>query len=313
MSGSGDWPGDETAETRVMALPAQEREILAALAVVGHASLSRDELAELLRVDDVAPLVADLEARGLVRSDERRCSAVGRIGEEIRRTNEALSTGDRLMGYLSTLAQGGRLTPGRLGEDSAAILGLSEWAAEMQRSTQLLEMVKTVEASYEIAHRAEEWRELLLRGRGAAHALGDRQSEIWMLQRLATAAAMAGDSAGAQQYLREADELQRTSQHTQQATMTEQTHGRRWRRWKHLEDRAGDSRDRPGRADRRRRRLRDRERQRGKLRHDDDYENPRENRDPDADRSDDGVQHHHGDDDRNDGRHDRGHPVTGGP
>lgn len=223
MSGSGDWPGDETAETRVMALPAQEREILAALAVVGHASLSRDELAELLRVDDVTPLVADLEARGLVRSDERRCSAVGRIGEEIRRTNDALSTGDRLMGYLSTLAQGGRLTPGRLGEDSAAILGLSEWAAEMQRSTQLLEMVKTVEASYEIAHRAEEWRELLLRGRGAAHALGDRQSEIWMLQRLATAAAMAGDSAGAQQYLREADELRRTSQPTQQAAMTEQT------------------------------------------------------------------------------------------
>jgi len=221
MSGAGDWPGEETAETRVMALPAQEREILAALAVVGRASLSHEELAELLRVDEVTPLVADLEARGLVRSDERRCSAAGRIGEEIRRTNDALSTGDRLMGYVSTLAQSGRLTPGRLDEDSAAILGLSEWAAEMQRSAQLLELVKTVEASYEIAHRAEEWRELLLRGRGAAHAVGDRQSEIWMLQRLATAAAMAGDSAGAQQYLREADELQRIPQATQQAAMTE--------------------------------------------------------------------------------------------
>ncbi|HUK95527.1 MAG TPA: hypothetical protein VLU96_10780 [Gaiellaceae bacterium] len=219
MSGAGDWPGEETAETRVMALPAQEREILAALAVVGRASLSHEELAELLRVDDVTPLVSDLQARGLVRSDERRCSAAGRIGEEIRRTNDALSTGDRLMGYVSTLAQSGRLTPGRLADDSAAILGLSEWAAEMQRSAQLLEMVKTVEASYEIAQRAEEWRELLLRGRGAAHALGDRQSEIWMLQRLATAAAMAGDSAGAQQYLREADELQRTPQPT---PMTEQ-------------------------------------------------------------------------------------------
>jgi hypothetical protein len=44
-----------------------------------------------------------------------------------------------------------------------------------------------------------------------------------MLQRLATAAAMASDSAGAQQYLREADELQRTPQPTQESAMTEQT------------------------------------------------------------------------------------------
>ncbi len=92
----------------------------------------------------------------------------------------------------------------------------------MQRSEQLLEMVKTVEASYEIAHRVDEWSELLLRGRGAAHALGDRQSETWMLQRLAIAAAMAGDSVAAQQYRREADELQRTSQPTQETAMTEQ-------------------------------------------------------------------------------------------
>ena len=44
-----------------------------------------------------------------------------------------------------------------------------------------------------------------------------------MLQRLATAAAMAGDSAGAQQYLREADELQRTPRPTQETVMTEGT------------------------------------------------------------------------------------------
>jgi hypothetical protein len=235
MSGVGNWPGDETAETRVMALPAQEREILAALAVVGRASLSRGELAELLRVEDVAPLVADLEARGLVRSDERRCSAAGRIGEEIRRTNEALATGDRLIGYMSTLAEGGRLTPGRLADDAAAILGLSEWAAEMERWERLLELVRTVEAAYEIAHRVDEWKELLRRGRGAAHALGDRQSEVWMLQRLATASAMAGDPVAAEQYRREADALQRTSQPTQETAMTEQatagggTNGNTWK------------------------------------------------------------------------------------
>jgi hypothetical protein len=34
MTGSGGWPGDDDAETQVMALPPEERQVLAALAVV---------------------------------------------------------------------------------------------------------------------------------------------------------------------------------------------------------------------------------------------------------------------------------------
>ena len=98
MSGSGDWPGDETAETQALGLPPAERQILAALAVVGHASLSADELADLGLVDDVIPLLEDLERRGLVRLDERRgYSVLGAIGEQLRRTDSALASGDRLL------------------------------------------------------------------------------------------------------------------------------------------------------------------------------------------------------------------------
>jgi hypothetical protein len=210
MTDAGGWPGDDTAETELMALSPAERQVLAALAIVGHASLSASELAALLEVEDVAPLLDDLERRGLVKAREnKRYGTLGSIGEEIRKTDAALASGDRLLKYMATLAKGGSLTPERLVEDAEAILGLSRWAAEAKQWAALLDLVKTLQACFGVAHRVQEWLELLERGRKAAQALGDRKSEVWVLQQLATASASAGDHASAQRYVREADQLQR--------------------------------------------------------------------------------------------------------
>jgi len=210
VTDGGGWPGDETAETQVLALSPPARQILAALAVVGRASLSAAELAELTETDRVEPLIDDLERRGLIKRDERkRYSTAGRVGEQIRKTDEALASGDRLLQYMATLAKGGKLTPERLLEDAEAILGLSEWAGETGQWAALLEFVKTLEACFSIAHRVDEWLTLLERGRSAARALGDRRSEIWVLQQMAAASASIGDTSAAQRYMREADELQR--------------------------------------------------------------------------------------------------------
>ncbi|HEY2142184.1 MAG TPA: hypothetical protein VGG98_09015 [Solirubrobacteraceae bacterium] len=211
MTRTGDWPVEETPPTRVTALPDAERRVLAALAVVGSASLSAEELAELAEVDDdVTPLVADLEQHGLIRREEKqRYSVLDRIGEEIRQTDAALSAGDRLLKYMTTLAKDGQLTPERLLDDAEAVLGLTEWAAEMQQWKRLLELVKTLQACFGIAHRVEEWLTLLDRARSAARALGDRRSEVWALQQLAAASSSVGDPAAARRYLREADKLRR--------------------------------------------------------------------------------------------------------
>jgi hypothetical protein len=225
VTDGGGWPGDETAETQVLALSPPARQILAALAVVGRASLSPAELAELTETDRVEPLIDDLERRGLITRDERkRYSTAGRVGEQIRKTDEALATGDRLLGYMTTLAKGGKLTPERLLEDAEAILGLSEWAGETGQWNALLELVKTLEACFSIAHRVDEWLTLLERGRSAARALGDRRSEIWVLQQMAAASASVGDTSAAQRYMREADELQRGPAPTaRRVASTEQT------------------------------------------------------------------------------------------
>jgi hypothetical protein len=211
VTDGGERLGGETALTQIAELPSAERRVLAALAVVGRASLSADELAELTEAAEIASLVTDLERRGLIIRDEKQRCALGRFGEEIRKTDDALSTGESLLQYMTTLAKGGQLTPGRLLDDAEAILGLTEWAAEWERWEGLLELVKTLQAGFRIASRIEQWLTLLDRGRSAARALGDRQSEAWVLQQLAAASVIAGKSSVAQRYGREVDDLHRSN------------------------------------------------------------------------------------------------------
>src|SRR5262249_12101007 len=154
----------------------------------------------LPEVDDVIALVEDLERRGLVKREGARYSVVRGVGEQIRRTDEALATGDRLLANFTTLARRGSLTPQLLGDDAQAILGLTEWAAQVGRWGALLELVQTLQASYGSAERAPEWRTLLEHALVAARRLGDGQAEIWALQQLATASAAMGDSQTAQHY-----------------------------------------------------------------------------------------------------------------
>jgi hypothetical protein len=213
MSDAGGWPGEETAPTELMALSERERRVLTALSVVGGASLSDEDLRAVADGEDVTAVVGGLEARGLVKSEEPgRYAVVGRVGEEIRRTDDALATGDRLMGHMMTLAQSGELTPERLTAEAGAILGLSSWAAERQQWRRLLELVKTLQSCFVISRRVDDWLQLLHRGRAAAQVLGDRPSEVWILQQLAEASSAAGEQAAAQQYRREAEQLQRGPQ-----------------------------------------------------------------------------------------------------
>ena len=175
VSGSGDWPHEHTAETEALGLPAAERQLLAALAVVGPASLSADELADLGVAPGVIPLPENPERRGLVRLDERRrYSVVRSIGEQLRRTDASLAMGDRLLDRFSTLARNGALTPARLDNDAEAILGVAGWAAEAGRFAGLLELVKTLEAPFGIAQRNFARAERQLFGELFGHVERDR-------------------------------------------------------------------------------------------------------------------------------------------
>ena len=195
----------DTAETEALGLTAAERQILAALAVVGHASLSADELADLGVTSDVIPLLEDLERRGLIRLDERRRYSVLRgVGEQLRRTDSALAraigcstTSRRLRGAARSHRRGSTTTPrrssgSRRGRPRPDVFA----AARARQDAQAASASRTARAMADAGSACAT----------AARVLGDRQSEIWALRELAAAAASAG-TRSAQRYLREADEL----------------------------------------------------------------------------------------------------------
>ena len=159
MSGSGDWPGDETAETqpsasapRRTADPRRPRGRRARLAPGRRARgrrprRRRDPAARGSRAPRPRPA--------------RRSAPLPRARRDRRAPSEiltlALASGDRLLGDSTTLARGGALTSARLEKMRPRSSGSTEWAAEVGRFAGLLELVKTLQVCFDIGHRAQEW------------------------------------------------------------------------------------------------------------------------------------------------------------
>lgn len=184
MAGDSD-PSEE----RLESLGPEERRVLAALAVVGDASLSAGELAALVEVAAAEPVVAELVRRGLVRSEEpgRYVLAPG-LGERIRRTWDVVDAADRLLRQLISIAEDGRLTP----SDLDAVLAVAEWAAGVGRLEELLQLVRATETALDVERRVEAWIEILRRAQVAAREVGDRGAEVWTAEQLQRCTAAVG-------------------------------------------------------------------------------------------------------------------------
>jgi hypothetical protein len=180
----------------LQSLTPAERQVLAVLAVVGEASLSADEVAVLAEVDDVRPVLDELRRRGLVRQDDDREELAPGLGAKLRRTWELTETADRVLRQVISIAQDGRLTLA----DLPAILGISRWAAEAGRWSELLSLVKLTQTVLDVRQRVEIWIQIVEQARVAARKLGDLEAEAWAEDQLADAGraiANASSAAGA--------------------------------------------------------------------------------------------------------------------
>ena len=117
-------------QTDVASLTPDERRVLAVLVAVGGAWVTPEQLASLSEIDDVGPVLVELERRGLVRKDERgRRAAAAGLSTQLRQALGVLDTADRVLRQLISIAEDGRLTL----DDLDAVLGITGWAAEVGR------------------------------------------------------------------------------------------------------------------------------------------------------------------------------------
>jgi len=168
---------------RLESLTPTERQVLAVLAVVGEASLSTREVAALAEVDDVEPVLDELRRRGLVRRDDEREALAPGLAAKLRHAWDLGDTTDRVLRQFISIAQDGRLTLA----DLPAILGLSRWAAELGRWTELLRLITLTETVLDVQQRVETWIQIVEQARVAARRLGDREAEVWAEAQLAAA------------------------------------------------------------------------------------------------------------------------------
>jgi uncharacterized membrane protein YedE/YeeE len=178
----------------LQSLTPAERQVLAVLAVVGEASLSVDEVALLAEVDDVGPVLDELRRRKLVRREDGREALEPGFGAKLRRVWDLSDTTDRVLRQVISIAQDGRLTL----DDLPAILGVSRWAAEAGRWTELLSLIRLTETVLDVKQRVEIWIQIVEQARVAARKLGDLEAEAWAEDQLAGASrAIASASAAA--------------------------------------------------------------------------------------------------------------------
>jgi hypothetical protein len=170
-------PDDDALTEQLSGLSELEREVLAALAVVGETSLSPAQIEKLLGVADTRQAVAELERRELLERDEDdRVTAAPGLRERLSKLWNLVDTGDRLVQQLISIAEDGRLTV----EDLDAVLGISEWACKLGRFEQLLRLVHAVQTTIDVVHRAEKWIEILGYAREAARSLDDVDAAAWV-------------------------------------------------------------------------------------------------------------------------------------
>jgi hypothetical protein len=143
--------------------------------------VTAERLASLSEIDDAGPVLVELERRGLVRKDARgRYAAAAGFGTRLRRALGVLDTADRVLRQLISIAEDGRLTL----DDLDAVLGITGWAAEVGRLTELLQLVEAVEKTISVTQRVETWLQLVGRAKEAARELGDTEAEAWADEQL---------------------------------------------------------------------------------------------------------------------------------
>jgi len=182
-------PDNDALKEQLAALPELERDVLAALAVVGETSLSPGQIETLLGVAEVRPAVVELERRGLLQRDEddRVVTAPG-LRERLSKLWNLVDTGDRLLQQLISIAEDGRLSV----DDLDSVLGITEWACRLGRFEQLLRLVHAVQSTVDVVHRAEKWIKILGYAREAARSLGDVDAEAWVEAELGRISRRAG-------------------------------------------------------------------------------------------------------------------------
>ena len=199
-------PATLIAELMVSTDEKQRRALLALTALPG-VPLTAQHVAGIAELTDIEPALRTLARRGLIRGSDSRHRIADGVADQLRRTDDLTPWANRAITYFTAWAERYRRSPGRLLEESEALLAVQQSAADTRRWGEVLRVGTLLEGALVTGARWGAWAISLDRCLAAAKALGDRSAEAWALHEIGTRAVCVGDPGAARTLLSQAVSL----------------------------------------------------------------------------------------------------------
>lgn len=177
--------------------PADEKKVLAALAVFSGTSLAAEHVAAVAGTDNTQSMLDDLEQRGLVQSHEQRYALAAGVKPEQPAFTRALN-------YFVNWTEQHRNDHKLITASAEAILLLLKQAVDSQSWDAVRRLGHASEEALTISGKWDMWANVLDSIELAAKAQGDVAERAWVLHQLGTRALALGDRHVAETNLRDA-------------------------------------------------------------------------------------------------------------
>ena len=142
----------------LVSLDDKQRRALLALTALPGVPLTAQHVSGIAELPDIEPALRTLARRGLVRGSESRHRLADGVADQLRRTDDLAPWVNRAITYFTAWAERYRRSPGRLLEESEALLAVHEHAADARRWGEVLRVGTLLEAALVTGARWGAWR-----------------------------------------------------------------------------------------------------------------------------------------------------------
>jgi hypothetical protein len=185
-----------------------EKQLIAALAVLGEASVGYEHLRSIVDVSRFDQVVSDAVTRRDIRAHSPRYSLSATLaGSAVLPRSDAY--GDRALRLFIAWAEELRGNPAAQLREGPALLALLRWAAENKRPREAVRLGRVIDTAFAARRRWGAWHEVLETVLAASRQGGERSAEAWALHQLGTRAFCRGEVDAGVEMLRQALHLRR--------------------------------------------------------------------------------------------------------
>jgi hypothetical protein len=167
------------------ALTPGERSVLAGLAAAGGGPVGIVHLRELSAVEDVEPVLADLERRHLVQSHSPSYSLAEPLRTVLVARGDLEHRREHALDHFAAWSERHRGEP-EVAAEQPALLGLLRWSAATGRAEETIRLGRAADPALAAAGRFGSWGETVDTVLGAARRRGDQAAEAWALHQRGT-------------------------------------------------------------------------------------------------------------------------------